>query len=67
VSYYFLAISLDHLGECEQALKSYQEFVRRADPAANKMELEEANARSGQLQRLIKERKCNLPPKKKGK
>jgi superkiller protein 3 len=67
VSYYFFAISLDHLGDCEQALKSYQEFARRADPAANKMELEEAHARSGQLQRLIKERKCNLPSKKKGK
>lgn len=58
-SYFFLAISLDHLGDCEQAYRSYQEFARRADPTANKNEVEEANTRSGQLQRLIKERKCN--------
>jgi predicted Zn-dependent protease len=67
VSYYFLAISLDHLGDCEQANRSYREFLRRADPATNRMEVEEAHARSNQLQRLIKEKKCNLPSKKKGK
>jgi tetratricopeptide (TPR) repeat protein len=66
-SYYFLAISLDHIGDCPQALRSYQEFVRRADPAANKNEIEEANSRMVQLQRLIKERKCNSPVKAKGK
>jgi tetratricopeptide (TPR) repeat protein len=66
-SYFFLAISIDHLGDCEQAYKAYQEFVKRADPGANKSEVEEAIARSGQLQRLIKERKCNSPEKKKGK
>ena len=65
-SYYFLAISFDHLGDCEQASKAYQDFVRRADPASNKSEIEEANARLSQLQRLIKERKC-IPPGKKGK
>ncbi len=57
-SYYFLAISLDHLTDCEQAARAYQEFVRRADPASNKSEVEEANTRSIQLQRLIKEHKC---------
>jgi tetratricopeptide (TPR) repeat protein len=66
-SYYFLAISLDHLGDCAQALRGYQEFVRRADAAANKNEVEEANSRIVQLQRLIKERKCNSPVKTKGK
>lgn len=66
-SYYFLAISIDHLGDCEQAYKAYQEFVRRADPASHKSEVEEAIARSSQLQRLIKERKCSAPAKKKGK
>jgi len=65
-SYYFLAISLDHLGDCEQAYRSYKEFVHRADPSAYKNEVEEANARSVQLQRLIKERKCSSPDKKKG-
>lgn len=62
-SYYFLAISLDHLGDCEQALKSYHEFVRRADAAANRNEVEEATTRSAQLQRLIKERKCKSAAK----
>lgn len=65
-SYYFLAISFDHLGDCEQASRAYQEFVRRADPAAYKSEIEEATTRSSQLQRLIKGRKC-APPEKKGK
>ncbi|HSB12581.1 MAG TPA: tetratricopeptide repeat protein [Blastocatellia bacterium] len=67
VSYYFLAISLDHLGDCEQAYRSYQEFVRRADSAANKNEVEEANTRSAQLQRLMKEGKCKSAPKGKRK
>lgn len=66
-SYFFLAISLDHLGDCEQAYKSYQEFVRRADAVANKNEIEEANTRSLQLQRLIKERKCTPAAKAKSK
>lgn len=66
-SYFFLAISLDHIGDCQQALRTYQEYVRRADAAANKNEVEEANTRSVQLQRLIKERKCNSAVKAKGK
>ncbi len=66
-SYFFLAISLDHLGDCEQAYKSYEEFLRRADATAFKNEVEEARIRSGQLQRLIKERKCNSGNKGKGK
>jgi len=66
-SYFFLAISLDHLGDCEQANKSYEEFLRRADAAVFKNEVEEARTRSGQLQRLIKERRCNSGNKGKGK
>jgi tetratricopeptide (TPR) repeat protein len=66
-SYYFLAMSLDHLGDCEQAYKSYQEFERRSDPVANKKELEDANYRLPSLQRLIKEKKCNVAPKAKSK
>jgi tetratricopeptide (TPR) repeat protein len=64
-SYFFLAISLDHLGDCQLAYRSYQEYVKRADPAANKNEVEEANMRSTQLQRLIKEQKCKPPIKAK--
>ena len=57
-SYFFLGICLDKLGDCEQAARAYTEFTRRADTAANKNELEEANLRLPQLQRLIKEKKC---------
>lgn len=66
-SYFFLAISLDHLGDCEQAYKSYREFVRRADAATLKNEIQEANTRSTDLQRLIKERKCAAQVKSKNK
>ena len=66
-SYYFLANSFEHLGDCEQALRSYQEFVRRADPAVNKTEVEEATMRVAQFQRLTKEGKCKSPGKSKGK
>ncbi|HYP25699.1 MAG TPA: tetratricopeptide repeat protein [Blastocatellia bacterium] len=65
-SYYFLAISFDKLGDCEQAVRAYQEFIRRADPSSNKGELEEAGVRVGTLQRLMKEKKC-ASPKKSGK
>jgi tetratricopeptide (TPR) repeat protein len=66
-SYYFLANSFEHLGDCAQALRSYQEFVRRADPAVNKTEVEEATMRVAQFQRLTKEGKCKSPIKSKGK
>jgi Flp pilus assembly protein TadD len=66
-SYYFLAISFDRLGDCEQALRAYQEFVRRADPRSQKNEVEEANIRAGHLQRLAKEGKCRTAAKAKGK
>jgi predicted Zn-dependent protease len=58
VSFYFLAISFDKIQDCEQALRAYKEFVRRADPAANKNEIEEANTRLSFLQRQAKEGKC---------
>jgi len=66
-SYFFLAISLDHLGDCQQALRAYQEFVRRADPAASKNEIDDANIKISLLQRLVKEGKCKTLVKGKGK
>jgi tetratricopeptide (TPR) repeat protein len=66
-SYYFLANSFEHLGDCEQALRAYQEYVRRADPAANKTEVEEATLRVTQFQRLTREGKCKSASKSKGK
>lgn len=64
--YYFLAICLDRIGDCERALRTYQEFVRRADPTANKEEIEDANIRLSLLETLVKENKCKSPGKGKG-
>ncbi|HWP43028.1 MAG TPA: tetratricopeptide repeat protein [Blastocatellia bacterium] len=66
-SYYFLAISLDRIGDCLQATRAYKEFVRRAEPASLKNEVEEANIRLGLLQKLAKEGKCKSLIKGKGK
>ena len=66
-SYYFLAISLDQLGDCAQALKAYQAFIQRASADKNQMEIDEATRRSNDLQRLIKEKKCRTAAKGKGK
>ena len=57
-SYYFLGIAFDKLGDCPQALRAYQEFVRRADAAKNKLEIDSANLRLSQINRLVKEGKC---------
>lgn len=57
-SYFFLAISLDHLGDCYQALRAYQEFVRRADPKANKNEIDDASIKISLIQKATKEGKC---------
>ena len=62
-SYYFLAISLDRIGDCEQALRAYREFVRRGDPVSQKNELEEANLRLSLIQKLVKDGKCKSPVK----
>lgn len=62
-SYFFLAISLDRLGDCAQSFRAYQEFTRRADVATYKNELEEAKIRLGLLQNLVKEGKCKSPSK----
>jgi tetratricopeptide (TPR) repeat protein len=64
-SYYFLAISLDRMGDCEQALRAYEEFMRRASPSVYKNEIEEAGIRMGLLQKLAKDGKCKGPGKDK--
>ncbi|HKP12524.1 MAG TPA: hypothetical protein VJZ91_10455, partial [Blastocatellia bacterium] len=64
-SYYFLGIAFDKLGDCPQAQRAYTEFVRRADAAKNKLEIDSANLRLGQMARLVKEGKCK--PTAKGK
>jgi tetratricopeptide (TPR) repeat protein len=67
VSYYFLAICLDRLGDCEQAFRAYQEFLRRADAIEHKEQIEESNIRLSLLQRLVERGKCKSPVKGKGK
>jgi tetratricopeptide (TPR) repeat protein len=57
-SYLFLGISLDHLGDCPQATRAYQEFVRRADPKVNVEEIKDANLRLSLLQKMAREGKC---------
>jgi hypothetical protein len=48
-------------------MRAYQEFTRRADPAANKNELEEAAIRLRELDKLVKSGKCKTTVKGKGK
>jgi tetratricopeptide (TPR) repeat protein len=54
VAYYFLAITHDQLEEYADAMANYQQFLRVADPAANKLEIEKVQLRLPILQRQIK-------------
>lgn len=67
VGYYFLAISLDRMGDCEQGLRAYREFLGRADPSVNKREIDDATIRVSLLERLAKDGKCKSPAKRRGK
>lgn len=66
IGYYFLAISLDRIGDCEQGLRAYREFLGRADPSANRKEIDDATIRVSLLERLAKDGKCKSPVKRKG-
>jgi tetratricopeptide (TPR) repeat protein len=65
IAYYFFAISADKLGDCYDALKSYQEFARIADSEKNKEEIENAHIRISLLQPLAKHGKCKPASKEK--
>ncbi|MGI8639343.1 MAG: tetratricopeptide repeat protein [Pyrinomonadaceae bacterium] len=54
ITYYFLAISHDSLGKYMDAMANYQQFLRLADAAENKLEIEKVNLRLPSLQKLIK-------------
>jgi tetratricopeptide (TPR) repeat protein len=56
-AYYFLAITHDQLGEYLDAMANYQQFLKIADPAANKLEIDKVNLRLPRLQKLIKDGK----------
>ncbi len=56
-AYYFLAIAHDQLEEYLDAMANYQQYMRLADPAQNKLDLEKVNLRLPLLQKLIKDGK----------
>lgn len=51
VTYYFLGICFDRLGDYAQALKAYELFVERANPQTNQLEIEKVNLRLPSLKR----------------
>lgn len=56
-AYYFLGITHDQLGEYMDAMANYQQFLRLADPAVSKEEIEKVNLRLPVLQKQIKDGK----------
>jgi tetratricopeptide (TPR) repeat protein len=57
VTYYFLGIVHDRLGEYLDAAANYQQFIKIADPKVHGLELERINLRMLALQRQIKDKK----------
>ena len=55
--YLFLGITFDQLGEYMDALANYQLFLKLADPAENKLDIEKVKLRLPELQRQVKGRK----------
>lgn len=56
IAHYFLGITHDQLNEYLDAMANYQQFLRLADAAQNKLEIEKVNLRLPVLQRQIKEK-----------
>ena len=54
VTYFFIATAHDNLLEYQDALDAYEKFLARADPAANKLEIEKINLRLPVLRDQIK-------------
>ena len=54
VTYFFIATAHDNLLEYQDALEAYEKFLARADPAANKLEIEKINLRLPVLRDQIK-------------
>ena len=52
-TYFFIASAHDNLMEYPQALDAYQQFLARADPANNKLEIEKVNLRLPTLRAQI--------------
>ena len=56
-AYYFLAISHDHLNEYLDAMANYQEYLRRADPVRDALEIDRIKLRLPTLQRQLESKK----------
>jgi tetratricopeptide (TPR) repeat protein len=61
IALYFLGICLDKLGDYEQALKAYDQFLDLASPD-NQLEIDKVKLRLPSLQRQIKEGKGKRKP-----
>lgn len=59
IVHYFLGITHDRLNEYLDAMANYQLFLRLADPAQNKLEIEKINLRLPILQKQIKDKGKN--------
>lgn len=53
-TYFFLATAHDNLREYDLALDAYEKFLAKADPAANKLDIEKVNLRLPLLRKQIK-------------
>ena len=52
-TYFFVATAHDNLGQYQQALEAYQQFLARADQTENKLEIEKVNLRLPSLRAQI--------------
>ena len=55
--YYFLAVSYDQMEEYVDSLSAYEQYLKLADPVADKLEIEKVNLRLPVVRRLVKEGK----------
>jgi len=53
VAYYFIATAHDYLGEYPDALSAYEQFLAKADPKINQLEIDKVKLRLPSLRRQI--------------
>jgi tetratricopeptide (TPR) repeat protein len=53
VAYYFIATAHDYLGEYPEALSAYEQFLAKADPKINQLEIDKVKLRLPTLRRQI--------------
>lgn len=57
VAYYFVAITQDHLGDYRDAVANYQLFLRNADPAKHKLQIDQVTLRLPAVEKLARDSK----------